>query len=347
MPDVSESEAPENTRETNGEKPPFRLPAFLSNPLIPGSIVFLLTFFVYVQILGFSFTNYDDITNVTSNPYFTPVTPHSVGYLWTHGYNELYMPVTYTIWAICAYLGPLATPIYVPGGGNVFFNPALFHGISLFLHTANALLAFALIYRLVKQPWAACAGALLFALHPVQVESVAWVTGMNNLTSGFFGLLALCFYVASSDGNAKNAGKLRGSYALATTFFLLALLSKPTATAIPLMAAAIDWFYFRRSLAQMLQSLIPWVVLAIGLAVITHFTSETSQKIHLALWVRPFIAGDALAFYLTKLVFPVRLGVNFGRSMTLVQSSWWGYVTGYCPQPSAYSSGARVIAIGP
>ena len=305
--------------------------AFLSKPLTAACVVALLTLAVYCRILGFSFTNYDDITNVTSNPYFNPVTPHNLGYLWTHGYNELYMPVTYTIWAICAYLGPLSRPIYVPGGGNVFMDPTLFHGVSLFLHTANALLVFALLYRLIKQPWTACAGVLLFALHPIQVESVAWITGMNNLTSGFFGLLALWFYVASVDEGAQTVSKMRGRYAIATFCFILALLSKPTATAIPLIAVAIDWFFFRRPFSQLLRALIPWVLLAVCLAVITHFTSGTSQKIHLALWVRPFIAGDALAFYLTKLIFPVKLGVNFGRSMALVQSSWWGYVTWLLP----------------
>jgi hypothetical protein len=170
---VSETTAQQYGGEADGGKPPFRLPSFIDNPAAAGWIVCLLTLIVYCRILGFSFTNYDDINNVTGNPYFNPVTARSIGYFWTHGYNELYMPVTYTIWAICAYLGPLSTPIYVPGGGNVFINPAYFHAVSLFLHTANTLLVFALIHRLVIRTWAAAAGALLFALHPVQVESVA------------------------------------------------------------------------------------------------------------------------------------------------------------------------------
>ncbi|MES2459771.1 MAG: tetratricopeptide repeat protein [Armatimonadota bacterium] len=335
MTDVKETEtaAPTRSGEAGEGKPSFRLPPFLDNPAAAACIVALLTLAVFGQVLGFSFTNYDDITNVTSNPHFNPVTPRSIGYLWTHGYNELYMPVTY---AICAFLGPLTKPIYVPGGGNVFMEPALFHGVSLLLHTANALLVFALLYRLVRRIWPACAGALLFALHPVQVESVAWVTGMNNLTSGFFGLLALWFYVVAADKGDKKTGRARLAYVLATVFYVLALLSKPTATAVPLIAAAIDWLFLRRSPSQWLRALIPWVVLAIGLAVITRFTSETSQKINLALWVRPFIAGDALAFYLAKLVFPIKLGVNYGRSMALVQSNWWGYVTWVVPAAVAF-----------
>jgi Flp pilus assembly protein TadD len=331
MTNSNRSITSENSSLGSDDKPVFRIPAVLDNPATAASIVVLVTLIIYCRILGFSFTNYDDITNVTSNPYFNPVTLKSIGYLWTHGYNELYMPVTYTVWAICTLLGPLSTPIYIPGGGNAFMNPALFHATSLLLHTANALLVFILLYRFVRHPWTACAGALLFALHPVQVESVAWVTGMNNLTSSFFGLLALWFYVQTVDVNENKAKKKIFPYLLATFFYTLALLSKPTATAIPLVAAAIEWFYFQRSPSQWLRWLLPWVLLAIGLAVITHFTSETSQKLHVAIWVRPFIAGDALAFYLAKLFFPLKLGVNFGRSMALVQSSWWGYVTWLVP----------------
>ena len=102
--------------------------------------------------------------------------------------------------------------------------------------------------------------------------------------------------------------------------------------AIPLIAAAIDWSLLGRSPSRWLKVLLPWTVLSLALAVITHFTSETSKKLHLALWVRPFIAGDALAYYLSKLVWPLNMSLlNAGRSMYLVQSSWWGYVTWIFP----------------
>ena len=317
----------------NGEKPPFRLPGFLNNPLIPGTIVVLLTLIVYGQILGFSFVNYDDGTNIFNNPYFRPVTAQSIGYLWTHGYNDLYTPVTSTIWGLCSYLFPIAQPIFVPGPGNASVNPAAFHALSLLLHSANSLLIFLLLSRVVKNSWPACVGALIFSLHPAQVESVAWVTGMNNLTSGFFGLLALCFYVASAaDRNGSSRGAAWLKYGVATLFFILALLSKPTAVAIPLVAAALDWGALGRPLKQSLRLLIPWFLLALALTVITAFTSENSQKLHLALWFRPFIAGDALAYYLSKLIWPFNLSLlNAGRTMYLVKASWWGYVTWLFP----------------
>ncbi|MBC8102381.1 MAG: tetratricopeptide repeat protein [Cytophagales bacterium] len=312
---------------------PFRRLSLLDRPFAVALALGIVTFATFFSILGFSFVNYDDGTNIFANPHLTPtVTGRGIGYLWTHGYYELYMPVTYTLWGLIAYFAPVTQPIYVPGGGNAFVSPAAFHTVSLLLHIANVLLVFALLRRVAGgRPWVAGAGALLFALHPVQVESVAWATGMNNLTSGFFGLLALCFYVAAADSSARTVRAARLRYAAATLCFVLALLSKPTAAALPLVAAVLDWGALRRPPRRWFFLLAPWVALSLALIVVTRLISETSRNVDLALWVRPFIAGDALAYYLAKLVLPLRTSINVGRTPGIVLGHWWGYITWLFP----------------
>src|SRR5688500_11496270 len=93
-----ESELPEETGKGSDPQSPLRFPGFPENPLIAACVVGLLTLAVFFQVLGFSFTNFDDVTNITSNPHFNPVTSKGIAYFWTHGYYELYMPVTYTVW---------------------------------------------------------------------------------------------------------------------------------------------------------------------------------------------------------------------------------------------------------
>jgi tetratricopeptide (TPR) repeat protein len=332
MTEVTESTTPQRSGKADEVKSSFRLPAFLDNSITAVCIVVLLTVAVYWRIIGFSFINYDDGSNVFANPYLNPVTPQNMGYLWTHGYYDLYMPVTYTLWGLCCYFSPITQPVFVPGVGNANVNPATFHVLSLIFHTANTALVFLLLNRVVKKTWPACVGALLFALHPVQIESVAWVTGMNNLTSGFFGLLALLLYFAAVDGSARTANQSRLQYALATLFFILALLSKPTAVALPLVAAVLDWSILGHPPKRWIGLILPWVLLSIALIIITSFTSVNSQKLHLALWIRPFIAGDALAYYLSKILLPLNLSIiHSGRTMYLVKASWWGYVTWLFP----------------
>jgi len=302
---------------------------------IAAFIVVAGTLLLYVRILSFSFVNYDDGTNIFHNPYVDPPSLHGLAYLWTHGYYELYMPVTYTVWALLARLAPLSTghQIYVPGAGYADIDPVAFHGLSLAIHTIDAVLVFTLLRRLLGKPWPAAAGALFFAVHPMQVESVAWVTGMNNLTSSIFGLLALLHYVIYAQKGEKEGWR----FALATIFYLLALLSKPTAVALPLIAAVLEWGLIRRPIAWWIKPLGLWAALALALVIITRFTSaDTGHKIVLALWVRPFIAGDALAVYLGKVLLPLKTSIISGRTMYLVQQSWWGYVTWLFPAALAF-----------
>jgi tetratricopeptide (TPR) repeat protein len=189
---------------------------------------------------------------------------------------------------------------------------------------------------------------LLFALHPLQVEPVAWVTGMKDLLAGLLSLIALWQYLlhvrhGAQTAKTKSPAQSRRDekparpgahfhYAAATIALVLALLAKPVAVAVPLMAWIFDYFYFQRSWPQMVKSLGAWLILAVLFIGLTRWAQpESQQGIVTAVWQRPMIALDALAFYLYKLALPLDLSVDYGRTPAEVMQRGWSYFTWIVP----------------
>src|SRR5438128_6603528 len=115
-------------------------------------------------------------------------------------------------------------------------NPAGYHLVNIFLHLGNALLVWCILSRL-KVPGAWLAGAI-FALHPVQVESVAWISELKNVLMGFFFLLTLLAWIAYVDATIKHRQVL---YVAALVSYLLALFAKSTACTLPAALLLILW----------------------------------------------------------------------------------------------------------
>ena len=304
----------------------------------------VITLGVFGQVWNHSFL-WDDDIHITENPYLNPVTLPKLLRFWQEPYEHLYIPLTYTVWGGLAVLseGPAR------GQSGLRLNPAPFHVVNLALHVLNVLIVFAILRLLCANDWAACGGALLFALHPLQVEPVAWVSGLKDLLSGFFSLLALWQYLvyaaAKSALSASSAGPARRSaqsnsasghpklhYALALGAFVLALLAKPSAVAVPLIAWALDRWVLGRSGRQSLVGLSNWLVLAACFIVITQWAQPAAgTKFPTALWARPLVASDTLFFYLVKLVLPMDLGPDYGRSPEWVLQQYWIYLTWIFP----------------
>jgi Tfp pilus assembly protein PilF len=314
--------------------------------LAAGIAVALLTLLVFARCVRFDFVNWDDPLNVVYNPHYKTITGSSIGYFWTHAHFELYMPLTFTLWALGALAGrvPAVLGAFPPAASEAPFSPAPFHLLNVVLHAGSAVAVFALLLRLSRRfgggeaenlprrVLASAAGALLFALHPLQVECVAWVTGGNNVVSGFFGLWALYAYLAYAEVDGR--GKAAARFTLATVLYVLALLGKPTAASLPLVAFVLETLVLRRPWRRWAPGLALWVALAAAEALVTRASSASSRSadIVLPLWGRPFIVGDALAFYLGKLLWPYPLSVDYGHHPTrVVLASWWGYVTWLVP----------------
>ncbi|MDH7570696.1 MAG: hypothetical protein QHJ73_14035, partial [Armatimonadota bacterium] len=286
-------------------------------------LLLLITTGVFWEVRHLQFLNWDETIHVTANEYFDPVTPERVLRFWQRPFSGMYIPVVYTLWAgIAAFARNVPRP-----DGTFALNPSAFHTANLVVHLLNVLLAYSLLHRLVRKPWAAAAGAALFAIHPLQVEPVAWVPGFRDLVAAFFSLLALRLYVAMVDNpSATRRGIL---YPAAFVAFVLALLAKPGSAVVPFVALALHRWALGRPFLQGVRLLWPWWIASLPPQLITR--SEQSFATPTPVWARPFIAGDALAFYLGKLAWPVGLCADYGRTPEEVLGHAWGYLTWLAP----------------
>ena len=309
-------------------------------------LLVVITVAVFWQVHDHEFV-WDDDVNVYENPHLNPGPSPDILRFWQKPYKGLYIPLTYTVWATLARF--TRTPTTAEGTN---LDPRLFHVANLVVHLLSMIVVFTILRILVRDDWAACGGALLFALHPVQVEPVAWVTGMKDVLSGFFSLVALWQYLAyastrptytkgETEKRAETWVEEKGTpnlkwwsfhYALATLAFILALLSKPSAVVVPVVAWVLDFWVLRRSVRQSTVALIGWIALAVPFIVLTKLVqSDSGLDFVTPLWARPLVASDAVAFYIYSLALPLWLGPDYGRTPELVLRQGWIYLTWIVP----------------
>jgi tetratricopeptide (TPR) repeat protein len=192
-------------------------------------------------------------------------------------------------------------------------NPTGYHWVNLLLHAANALLVWRLLRRLtVPGAWF---GAAIWALHPVQVETVAWSTELKNVLMCFFFLLTLLSWIDFVEGKP---GRRWYFYALALVFYALALASKTTACTLPAALLLILWLKDIPINRQRLVQTIPFVVLGIGMGLLTVWwerfhVGTQGQLFAMGVMNRILTASRAVWFYAGKLFWPVNLTFSYPR----------------------------------
>lgn len=248
---------------------------------------------------------WDDNSNIFQNPYY------HAGYwlpFWTEPYFGLYVPVTSTVWEM----------LFRVAGGEAW----PFRVLNWALHLINTIFVCLLLKALARK-WnfksnaTVFLGAAVFALHPLQVQAVAWISGGRDLLAGFFALATVLVY-----------GRWRGGlgFLAATILFLLALLSKPNVVTLPLVLPLAALVLDREHLATSFRRAIFWLVLALPVI----YMNTSAQAAHLRsvdLWQRPIVMFDTFAFYLAKLILPYPLSANYGRTpewLLAEESRWWG-----------------------
>ena len=195
--------------------------------LIPAGLM-VLPLIVYGQALRFEFVNYDDLECITGNPRMAAgLTFDNVAWAFRTDLNNVWQPITWLSFFLDA------TLFRQPGGT---LNAGGFHATSLLFHAANVLLLYYVLRMLTGAMWPSALVAALFAVHPLHVESVAWITERKDVLSQFFGLLALMAYI-------RWVHKERWWwYAMALAAFLLSLMSKPTLVTLPFLLLLLDWW---------------------------------------------------------------------------------------------------------
>ncbi|MBW1989395.1 MAG: tetratricopeptide repeat protein [Deltaproteobacteria bacterium] len=213
------------------------------------------------------------------------------------------------------WLSPTASPQYYPLVFTTFWveyrlwglNPAAFHVVNVLLHALCATLAF-LILRRVNAPGAFLAAAL-FAVHPVQVETVAWVAERKNLLSGVFSLGAALCLLDRFGAGPDEPERSRGWFALATLLFVLALFSKTVAATLAVGAGFVLWYAKGEIRPRQARGLAGWAVLGLVFGLLTLWMEKThvgaaGPAWSLSMLQRVILAGRALFFYAQKLCWP-------------------------------------------
>jgi hypothetical protein len=269
------------------------------------------------------FTGWDDPQTIYQNPWLSPPGWQTLAHYATTAAGGLYIPLTYALWALVA-----VTARVQPDASGVTLNPLQFHAINVVCHLTAVVFAYRLIRLLRLQPFPATLGALLFAVHPLQVEPVAWVSGLKDVFSGMLAVIALWQYTRFAI--KRQSGKpAQTDYFIAIALFILALLAKPSCMALPLGAVAIDHWGIGRRWKEAIRSGTGLLIAALPLMVVARSVQDSGDVIMPSLWTRPLIALDAIAFYLSKLVWPMRLGIDYGRTPAMVLahgSCYWDWL---------------------
>ena len=230
---------------------------------------------------------------------------------------------------------PLATPQYYPVVHTTFWieyhlwklNPAGYHADNVLLHALGGLLLWRILLRL-RLPFAWLAAAL-FMLHPVQVESVAWVTERKNVLSAVFYFMAALAYLNFTGIEPEQKSRSWAWYFIAMLFFVAALLSKSVTCSLPAALLLVYWWKGRLDRKGVLL-LVPFFVVGAGMA----WTTSWLEKSHVGAsgweWSLTFadrllIAGRAVWFYAGKLLWPVNLAFQYPR-WDIDPSIWWQWL---------------------
>ncbi|HEX4510477.1 MAG TPA: hypothetical protein VH328_10370, partial [Burkholderiaceae bacterium] len=284
---------------------------------------------VYGRLFFAGFVRFDDDLHVYANPFLNPPTLHSLERLWQHAYEHLYVPLAYTIYAVLASLAQVAVHVDASIGQSISVTALPFHVASVALHALNVWLCFCLVRRLTDRPRVPWLCALVFALHPLQLESVAWISELRGVSSASLVLLALNVFVSSRQ--AQNSPRRAGLLAVAAVSLLAATLCKPSAAAVPLVALAIDRVALRTPWRKALLAASVLALVVVPFVMLTRASQVIPAAGQSSPWQRPFVAGDALAFYVLKTVLPIDLGVDYGRTPASVMAHGWSYLVWLLP----------------
>ncbi|MDD5063916.1 MAG: tetratricopeptide repeat protein [Phycisphaerae bacterium] len=284
------------------------------------------TLIAYEQVRLNGFVNYDDDLYVTENPNVNKgISGNSIIWAFTTGYCNNWHPLTWLSHMLdCQVFG---------------LKPAGHHIVNLFFHIANTLLLFWILKKMTGGIWQSAFVAAVFALHPLHVESVAWIAERKDVLSGFFWMLTIAAYVRY----AKRPDIKK--YLLAVLFLCLGLMSKPMTATLPFVLLLLDWWpldrfqskggispksksakagYQKASLGSLIKEKIPLFALAVILSVITFAVQQKGKPTEISaavpasirittapLNVRISNALVSYVSYMVKTVYPKRLAVLY------------------------------------
>ncbi len=297
----------------------------------------ILTFFAYSPSFKNNFTNWDDNKYVTENPAVQKLSAANIRAIFSRPQQGNYIPLTFLSFAVNHSISK-TDPF-----GYIFTN--------LLLHLFNTVLLFFILARLMRSRLVALVACSFFALNPIHVESVAWITERKDVLYLCFFLLAILFYLQYLERFSLP------KYFLAFLFFILACLSKPAAISLAASLIAIDLFAGRkptdrRALLEKIPFLLTAVLFAlIGMKAVNTNTAEITAY-HLNIVERMTIGCRNLVMYAAKIIFPVNLSAYYPypfRPGEPFPASLWLYpagLLGACAGLLYYFRSNRAVLFG-
>jgi protein O-mannosyl-transferase len=277
-------------------------------------VLAVMTLAAYWRVMGCGFVRYDDNFYITANPHISAgLTGENIRWALTAVDAANWHPLTWL-----SYLVDVAI------SGTV--DAEQFHLTNLLLHLANVLLLFLLLRRLTKSVWRSAFVAALFAVHPLHVESVAWIAERKDVLSTLFWLLTVWAYARYSDKPGA------GRYAVVMVLFALGLTAKPMLVTLPILLLLLDYWPLtrlrtaddrrqtgdqrqRKGFGRLAWEKAPLFLLSAASCVITFYAQQHGKAVTaieaIPLGMRLSNAVVAYLLYIWKMVWPARLAVLY------------------------------------
>src|SRR5881296_1992354 len=345
-------------------------------------LIAVVTFAAFLPALHNQFVNWDDDKNFLENPHYRGLGWTHLRWMWRTTQLGHYIPLTWMTFGLDYLLWGM--------------NPLGYHLTNLLLHAANAVVFFFITRRLLTRALpgpserghtlavSAAFAALVFAIHPLRVESVAWATERRDVLSGLFFLLTILVYLRSCQRPERG----RWWYWLSVASFGAALLSKSMAVSLPVVLLILDVYPLRRlggsigwwskPARRIYVEKIPFVLLAAAasaIAVMAQFSIHAALPLaQLSVPGRLAVSAYGLSFYLGKMIVPVNLSplyelprtvspwampfiLSFGlavaitaivlslrRRMLGLPAAWLAYLVVLLPVLGIFQSGPQIAA---
>jgi len=287
----------------------------LANVLICAGLA-LVTFIIYYNVLSSDFLSIDDPVYVTANPYVTKgVTLEGISWALDFGHENgpYWMPLTMLSHMIdCQLFG---------------LDPSKHHLTNLFFHILNAILVFLFFFKVTGDRWKSALIAALFALHPLNVESVAWITSRKNVLNTFFWLMTMLMYIRYLERKEISA------YLTVLLFFLAGLMTKPAIITLIFSLLLLDmWplhrfilfkgqdekvtlkFFSKKNIQPLIEKLPFFALTAILLTMnfrADNFASEATGMDMVPATLRLANAVVSYIIYIFKVLLPLKLSVFY------------------------------------
>ncbi|MBX6386007.1 MAG: glycosyltransferase family 39 protein, partial [Microbispora sp.] len=249
-------------------------------------------FAVHANALGNGFIYFDDPESVVDNVSIREFSAANIGHWFTTPLQFMYTPLVYVSYAID----------YLFGRGAI----GMYHFTNLVLHLANVVVAFLLFRRLTGRVFPACFVAAAFAIHPVNVDTVAWISARSNLLATLFSLAALLVYLRYTESSRWRP------LALSVVLSGLAALSKSTAAALPLVLFLLDYTQGRRPSRRMFLEKIPFFAVATATVLVALNVRQDVVPQHgYTIADRILVTCSALVNHLVQAVYPFHLSLAY------------------------------------